>query len=426
MKILIAQAQITDQRHPDNGRVMDILVEDGIISKVDSRIDAEADLHIRADGLCVSIGWMDMRANFRDPGDEHKENLESGMRAAAAGGFTAVALSPATNPPADGKGNVAYIINRGGNSAVQMVPVGSATKGLKGESLAEMYDMYAAGAPAFGDDKHSMRESGMLQLALLYSKNFGAPIMHFPFDASLIPGGQAHEGINATVLGLKGIPAMSEELITARDLSLLAYTEGTLHLGPLSTAHAVNMVHAARESGLKASCETTAAHLAYTDDMLNGFDSNFKLMPPLRDEANRQALLQALLEGKIQVISSDHSPEDEEHKKLEFDFANFGTAGIESFFHLVYAAVGDKMPLAKLIATFSIHPREILKLDVPEIKVGQSANLTLFSPKGSTKFSGDRVHTRAYNFAERNQTLQGRVIGIIRGAHCVLNEAAGA
>lgn len=421
MKILLAQARIVDKRHPLNGQVKDLLIEDGVITKIADKVNEEADQTIAEQGLCVSIGWMDLRANFRDPGQEHKENLDSGLRAAAAGGFTSVALSPATEPAIDNKGAVEYLLNRSRHTPVEIVPVGAISKGLKGESLAEMYDMYRAGARAFGDDKTSIKESGLLQRALLYTKNFGAPVMHFPYDASLIPNGQMHEGIFSTQLGVKGIPAIAEDMVVARDLSLLEYTEGKLHLGPLSTAEGIGLIAAARKRGSRVTCEVTAAHLAYHDEAIANFDSNYKLMPPLRDAKNRKDLIKALIKGHIQVISSDHCPEDEEHKKLEFDYAGFGTAGIESFFSLVYGAVGSDMALEALIATFSIHPREILGMPIPAIEEGAPAVLTLFRVDGETDFSAYKRHSRAYNFAESKDTLPGKVVGIIHRGQCLLN-----
>src|SRR5690606_14379286 len=316
------------------------------------------------------IGWMDMRANFRDPGDEQKEDLESGLKAAANGGFTTVALMPSTNPAIDNKGAVEYLLNRAKASKVEVVPIGSLSKKRAGESLAEMYDMFRAGAKAFSDDKASISESGLLQRALLYTKNFDSLIIHFPYDATLIPSGQINEGVQSTLLGLKGIPAIAEEMMVARDLTLLEYTDGRLHLGPVSSAASIKRIASAKKNGLNITCETTAAHIAYSESILDGFDTNYKLLPPLRSEQNRKELIKLLKSGMIDVISSDHSPEDEEHKKREFDYANFGMAGIESFFPVLYSAIGDSMDLAGLVATFSINPRRILRMEIPEIKVG--------------------------------------------------------
>lgn len=421
MKILISQAVIVDKRHPDNGKKRDILIEGDKIVKVAAKISDKADRIISEKGLCVSIGWMDLRADFRDPGAEHAENLESGLKAAAAGGFTTVALSPDTHPSVDGKGAVEYLLNRSRDGAVIIAPVGAVSKGLRGESLAEMYDMYTAGAMLFGDDKNSIREAGLLQRALLYTKNFGATVMHFPYDETLVPAGQMNEGVQSTSLGLKGIPSVSEESAVMRDIGLTAYTEGRLHLGPLSLATSVDLVKKARKKGLHITCETTAAHLAYNETVLSEFDTDYKLMPPLRDEANRKALIKALAAGEIQVISSDHSPEDEEHKKLEFDYAAFGTAGIETFFPLVFGATGEKVPLEVLIAAFSIHPREVAGMDVPEIAKDAAADLTLFSTAGETDFAERQLHTKAYNTAEKGKKLPGRVIGIFNRGMLSLN-----
>jgi len=412
MKIRIAQATIVDKRHADNGKVKDILISNGIITEIADEISTKADKVISGEGLCVSIGWMDMRANFRDPGDEHKEDLASGIRAAAHGGFTAVALSPDTHPAVDNKAAVEYLLNRSREEAVEIIPIGALSKGLKGESLAEMYDMFQAGAKAFGDDKRSITESGLLHRALLYAKNFGATIFHFPFDASLIPQGQMNEGENSTRLGLRGIPAIAEEMVVNRDLTLLAYTDGKLHIGPLTSVKSIELVHQARKNGLDVTCETTAAHLAYNDEELLGFDSNFKLLPPLRAESDRKALIKALKAGKIQVISSDHCPEDEEHKKREFDDASFGMASIESFFPLLYHHCAKALPIADLVATFSIHPREILDMEIPEITKGSPANLTLFSTSEKTHLMQSLLKTKGTNIAELGQKLNGKVIGI--------------
>lgn len=421
MKILISQAVITDLRHPDNGKKRDLLIEGGKIVKIAARITEAADKIVKASGLCVSVGWMDFRANFRDPGAEHKENLDSGLKAAAAGGFAAVAVSPDTTPPVDNKGAVEYLLNRSKTGVTALIPVGALSKGLKGESLAELFDMNTAGAAMFGDDKYSIRESGLLQRALLYAKNFGGTVVHFPYDTTLVPNGQMNEGIQSTRLGLKGIPAMAEASAVMRDLSLLEYTEGRLHLGPLSTAAAVQAVKAARKKGLKVTCETTAAHLAYSDAALSDFSSAHKLMPPLREEANRKKLIKALKAGDIDVVSSDHSPEDEERKKCEFDFAAFGTAGIETFFPLLWDALADEVPADRLIAAFSIGPREAAGIPVPKIAEGEKAELTLFSTSGATDFAERPMHSKAYNIAERGKTLRGKVIGVINRGKISLN-----
>ena len=407
MKTLISQAKIIDKRHDQNGAIVDILIEDGIIKKIAASISEPADEKIDGDGLCVSIGWMDMRANFRDPGEEYKEGISNGLKVAAKSGFTAVALSPDTTPAIDNKGAVEYLKNRAKGSGVDIYPIGAVSVGLKGESMSEMYDMHQAGARGFGDDKHSLDESGLLHRALLYTSNFEAPVFHFPYDSSLIPHGQINEGELSTSLGLKGIPAISEEMMVRRDLTLLAYTEGRLHLGPISSAQSADLADGSKQKGLRITTEVTAAHLAFSEEKLHDFDVNFKLMPPLRTEENRKALIAALKAGKIDVISSDHSPEDEEHKKLEFDLANFGMAGMELFFPMVLGAVGNELPLDELVAKFSIAPREILGIDVPMIVEGEKVNLTVFSTEESSEQSNHQ--SKAYNIPKLNQQMRGKI-----------------
>ncbi|MCZ4409647.1 dihydroorotase [Cryomorphaceae bacterium 1068] len=408
MKTLISQAKIIDKRHGQNGEIVDILIEDGVIQKIGASISEAADEKIEGDGLCVSIGWMDMRANFRDPGEEYKEGISNGLKVAAKSGFTAVSLSPDTTPAVDNKGAVEYMKNRAKSSGVDIHPIGAVSVGLKGESMSEMYDMHQAGAVGFGDDKHPLNESGLLHRALLYTSNFDAPVLHFPYDSKLIPNGQINEGTLSTSLGLKGIPAISEEMMVRRDLTLLEYTEGRLHLGPISSAISAELADESRQKGLRVTTEVTAAHLAFSEEKLNDFDSNFKLMPPLRTEENRKALIAALKSGKIDVISSDHSPEDEEHKKLEFDLANFGMAGMELFFPMVLSAVGNEIPLDELVEKFSISPREILGIDVPLIAEGEKANLTVFSIDESA--DPIKLQTKGYNVPQADQNFKGRVI----------------
>lgn len=413
MKTLISKATIVDERHPDNGKKRDILIENGKITKIAASIKTEADKVIESEGLCVSIGWMDMRANFRDPGDEHKEDLESGLKAAAHGGFTAVALMPSTQPPVDNKGAVEYLLNRAKSGKVQVIPIGTISKKREGESLAEMYDMFLAGARAFSDDKKSLSESGLLHRALLYTRNFDSLVIHFPYDATLIPKGQINEGVQSTLLGLKGIPAIAEEMMVSRDLTLLEYTNGRLHLGPVSSAAAVKRIASAKKDGLQITCETTVAHIAYNENELENFDTNYKLLPPLRSEQNRKELIKLLKAGKIDVLSSDHSPEDEEHKKLEFDHANFGMAGIETFFPVLYTAIGAAMDLDKLVATFSINPRRILGLAIPQIQEGEKVNLTLFSTTAKTQFEKKNLKTKGYNVAGLGKVWNGKVLTIL-------------
>jgi dihydroorotase len=354
---------------------------------------------------------MDMRSTYQDPGDEYKEGLSNGLRVAAAGGFTAVALSPDTVPPVDNKGLVEYLINRSKGSGVRVVPIGGASKKLKGESMSEMYDMYQAGARGFGDGKRSIAESGLLKRALLYTAQFNAPVLHFPYDQNLLPNGQINEGELSTSLGLKGIPSISEEMIVRRDLTLLEYTKGKLHLGPLSSARSIELVNKAKTRGADVTCEVGVANLVFNEGRLSDFDTTYKVLPPLRDEENRRELIEAFRQGEIDVISSDHCPEDEEHKKVEFDLANFGMATQELFFPLVNAVLGGEVEMDKLVASFSTRPREILGLDLPEIREGQVADLVVFDPEAA--FEPEKFISKGFNLPAVEKGLKGKVIRTI-------------
>ncbi|MCH2215552.1 MAG: dihydroorotase [Flavobacteriales bacterium] len=411
MKTLISQAKIIDKRHAQNGQMVDILVHDGVIEKIAKNIDAEVDEKIRGDHLCVSIGWMDMRANFQDPGHEYKEGLSNGLVVAAKSGFTAVALSPDTKPVVDNKGAVEYLKNRAKGSGVDVFPIGAVSVDLKGKAMSEMYDMRQAGAVGFSDSKNPINESGLLHRALLYTANFNAPVLHFPYDDQLIPNGQMNEGPLSTSLGLKGIPTISEEMMVRRDLTLLEYTNGKLHLGPISSFKSLELAQEAKSENLKVTTETTVAHLAFSENELADFDTNFKLLPPLRSEKNRSKLIKALAEGKIDVISSDHNPEDEEHKKLEFDLAEFGMAGMELFLPLVLKAAGGSIKLDELISKFSIAPREILGIAVPTIAEGEKANLTVF--QANAEFDSTNFMSKGFNIPEISKGLKGKVVKTI-------------
>jgi dihydroorotase len=413
MKIRISKATIVDTRHADNGKVRDILIENGTITKIAENIADDADEVIEADGLCVSIGWFDFRANFRDPGDETKEDFNSGLAAAANGGFTQVALSPDTNPPVDRKGMVRYTLQKAMGDPVEAIQIGAVSKNMEGKHLSEMYDMYMSGAKAFGDAQSSLSEAGILQRALLYAQGFNAPILHFPYDVSISRNGQINEGPLSTQLGLKGIPAMAEEMVVRRDLTILDYTKGILHLGPLSSQQSIQLIAEAKSEGMKVTCETTAAHLAFNEDVLSNFDSFYKIQPPLRSEENRKQLIKMLGEGQIDILSSNHLPEDEEHKKLEFDYAQFGQANIEAFFPIVWNACSDSVPLDKLVATFTLNPRKLLSIDIPEIAEGATANLTLFSRSEKTQIERTKLQTKAYNVLPDGVQLKGRVLGIV-------------
>jgi len=412
MQLLVKSATIVDPNSPHKGKVQDVLIENGIITDIKAKIPQggikkvieSADLHL-------SPGWFDMQANFCDPGFEYKEDLHSGMKAAIAGGFTGVAVVPSTNPTLYSKTQIEYIINKTSGEIVDVHPIGALSQKLEGKDIAEMYDMKLSGAVAFTDDIHPVMNAGLLHRALLYSKSFGGLIISRCNDTSLATGLCVNEGNISVQLGLKGEPSIAEEIMVTRELFLAEYAEARLHISSISTEGSVGLIRNAKKKGLPISTSVNAYNLAFEDSELLGWDTNFKVSPPLRGKNDIKALRKALADGTIDVICSDHRPEDEENKKLEFDLATPGMLGIQTLYSLVN--MHSELPLADIIAKIAINPRKILGLEIPTINKGAKANLTLFSPSAEWVLEKKDIHSQSYNTPLLNKKLKGKPLGII-------------
>lgn len=393
----------------------DIRIDNGHIQAVGKNLPMEAGVReIRFEQeVQVSPGWMDIGVQTGDPGFEHREDLQSAARAAAAGGFTAIACAPNTLPPTDSKSAIVYIQNKTADNIVCFYPIGALSVGTAGVDLAELYDMFTAGAVAFSDGKRPVQDAGLLLRALQYTQAFQGLVMHQPLHNSIAAGGQMNEGVLSTQLGLKGIPALSEEVAVQRDLSLLEYAGGRLHLHLLSTRKGVEMVRAAKAAGLPVTASVAVANLCFTDEMLADFDSNWKLQPPLREEAHRQALLEGLADGAIDFICSNHRPWDTEAKNLEFPFAEFGMIGLETAFALCRTFLEKNLSLPQLVQLLAIGPRKVLGLPVPEIKPGAPAELTLFAPDLEWTFTEKDIRSKSANTPFVGQKFKGKVLGIV-------------
>nr|MBA3972228.1 dihydroorotase [Bacteroidota bacterium] len=323
MNILIKSAFIIDSDSPHNGKVMDVLIENGIIRSIKNKISSEKNVKvIEGNNLHVSCGWVDMQVSFCDPGFEHKEDIESGMKAAASGGFTGVAMVSSTNPTIHSKAEVLYVKNKTADSIIDVYPIGTLSYKQEGEDISEMYDMQQAGAVAFSDDKKPIKNAGLLMRALLYSQNFNGLIITHCDEKSISNDGNMNEGITSTSLGLKGIPALAEELMVNRNIFLSEYTNAPIHLANVSTKKSVELIRDAKEKGLKITASVNAYNIALDDSSLKGFDSNYKLNPPLRTKEDIEALKKGISDGTIDAISSDHRPQDIESKDVEFDHAS--------------------------------------------------------------------------------------------------------
>ena len=410
MATLIKSATIVDPKSPLHGKKRDLLIDKGNIVSIAAAITATPKMQvIKEKGMIVSPGWIDLRANFRDPGHEYKESLGSGIDAAARGGFKTVVLMPSTYPVIDSKSQIEYIYSRTQDQYVRVLPTGSLSEKMEGKQLSEMYDMDQAGAIAFTDDKHNVGTELMTR-ALEYSKNFDGLIMTFPYDRGMVPAGMVHEGPTSVAMGLKGIPSVAEELRLSRDIDLLRYTGGRMHVSLISTAKSVDMISKAKKEGLNITCAVADHQLNFIDEDMMEFDSELKVLPPFRSKEDRKALIAGLKDGTIDAICSDHSPEDIEHKDLEFEYANFGISSLETAFCSAFTALDGILTVEEIIDKFVDGPLDILGLDRTIIREGEPAVITLFSSAETTVFDADDWISKSKNSPFLNRELKGRVI----------------
>lgn len=413
MKLLIKQVKIVDPNSSHRGQTLDILIENGMIQQIQEDVNSPDAEILDTKGACVSPGWLDVGVQACDPGFEHREDLQSAARAAAAGGFTAIAVQPNTDPVVDSKSEVLYIKKNTQGFLVDFYPIGAVSENCEGKDITEMLDMHAAGALAFSDGKKPLQHSGLMLKALQYVLAFDGVILNQPLDKSIAGDGQMHEGIVSTMLGMKGIPNLAEELMVERDLHLLEYTGSRLHIANVSTAGAVQRIREAKAKGLRVTASVAALNLMFDDASVAEFDSNFKVMPPLRSERDRQALIAGLQDRTIDFIASNHTPIDEEGKKREFPYTNFGAIGLETAFATSRTALKELLAVEQLIEQLAIRPRVVLGLKVPVIEAGQVANLTVFDPDDQWIFKESDIRSKSKNSPLVGKELTGKVLAVI-------------
>lgn len=421
MNILIKEATIISENSALNNKIMDVLIEGGVIVEIKKSIPVKAGLKvIEEEGLCISPGWVDMQCVSCDPGIEHKENLDTMIKCAASGGFTAVCVHNNNQPALHTKAQIEYIINKTRNKIVEVLPFGTITVGGQGKDLAEMYDMKLSGAFAFSDYKHPLKDAGMVMRALQYGTNIETLVITHCNDETISTGGQMNEGETSTMLGLKGIPALAEELMLQRNLAILEYTGGRMHIPLISTKNSVDIIKKAKVAGMQVTCGVAAVNLLFDDTVLKEFDTNYKLDPPLRTKKDVQALRQAVENNIIDVIVSDHQPQDIESKELEFDYAEAGIINLQTAFSCALEGMKEK-GLESIIRALTSNPRRILGLGPVEVKEGKEANLTLFTLNKDTNLSELPNYSRSRNSPFLKQSLKGRVVGIIKGNKTFFN-----
>jgi dihydroorotase len=411
MNMIIRQARIIDAESSFHNQVVDLLLEDGKISKIGVDI---ANQHkwqeIRLENLHVSNGWFDSSVSFGEPGFEERETIANGLNVAAKSGFTAIALQPNSSPVTDNQAQVSFVKSKAQFSATELFPVGALTVQSEGKDLAELFDMKNAGAVAFGDYNKNMDNANLLKIALQYAQDFDALLIAYSQDSSVKGNGIANEGIVSTRLGMKGIPNLAEELMVARNLYLLEYAGGRLHIPTISTAKSVQMIKTAKDKGYNISCSVAVHNLVLTDEKLENFDTRFKVTPPLRNEADRKALIKGVKDGIIDMITSDHNPIDIEHKKMEFDLAKNGTIGLESAF----GALSTVLPVETIIEKLTAG-KAIFGVKGSRINVGEKANFTLFNTEGNWVFAKENILSKSKNSAFLGAKMKGKVYGIYNG-----------
>jgi len=418
MNLLLKSAKIIDKQSKYHLKTVDIYIENGIIKSIAKNLNPNKPHRlIKIANLHVSVGWFDTSVCFGEPGFEERETLLHGLTVAAKSGFTAVAINPLTNPVNDTKAGISFLQDKAKNQLVNVYPIGALTQKSEGKELAEIYDMQQAGAIAFTDYGKGLTNANLLKLALQYAQNFDGIVMDFPLDKNLALDGQMHEGTQSTKNGIKAIPAMAEIIQIKRDLTLLKYTGGRLHIPNISCQRSVELIKNAKRKGLNITCSVAAHHLVFTDDELIDFDSRFKISPPLRENRDIKALRKGVTNGTIDMITSDHNPIDIENKKLEFAHALNGTIGLESFF----GAVNKVIDLEFLIEAITSKPRIAFKLGIPTIAENVSANLTLFNPNGEYVFNKSHILSTSKNAIFLNKTLKGKVYGVINQDKSVFN-----
>ena len=417
MNILLKSAKIICPENKElHLKKRDILIKKGIIEKIGAAVEAPSNIKVLdKKNLHVSLGWFDSSVSFGEPGFEERETIANGLFTAGKSGFTDIILNPNTNPVPDTSSDVVFLKERGLGKVTKIYPLGTLTKNADGVDLAELFDMKNAGAVAFFDFKKQISNPNLLKIALLYAQNFDGLVYSFPQDGNIKGNGVVHEGEVSTKLGLKGIPALSEELQIARDLFILEYTGGKLHIPTISSAGSVKLIAEAKKKGLDVTCSVAVHNLFFSDETLKDFDTYFKVSPPLRTKSDSKALIKGLKNGTIDFVTSDHIPMDIEHKRVEFDNAKSGSIGLESAF----GALNTIFELEETVS-FLTKGRSRYQVETPELKEGSKACLTLFNPDGEYTFETTDILSTSKNSMFLGSELKGKVYGIINNDQSTL------
>jgi dihydroorotase len=419
MKIVIRNAKVVSKNSPLHSKVIDVKIVDGIVQEIGSDLKVSSDFEeIKIDDLHISAGWFDSSVSFGEPGYEDRETIKNGLLVAAKSGFTAVALQPNSFPVLDNQSQIQFVISKSINSVTEVFPIGALTKNSDGHDLAELFDMKNAGAIAFGDYQKNTANANILKIGLQYVQDFDGLVIAFCQDEKIKGNGVVHEGMFSTQLGLKGIPTLAEEIMVSRNLFLLEYTGGKMHIPTISSGKSVELIREAKKKGLQVTCSVAVHNLVLTDDSLTEFDTRQKVAPPLRDCETNAALINGILDGTIDVITSDHNPIDIEHKKMEFDLATNGTIGLESAFSALATILPVEVIIEKLTSARAVFGLE----SINPFEVKNKANFTLFTTNEIWEFSKKDIKSKSKNSAFLGQKMKGKVVGILANNQFIKND----
>jgi len=419
---LIKSAKIIDPKSSLNGQKRDILINGKKIISIKKRVSIkEPHIEIKSKNLHISPGFLDLHTRIIDPGLEFKEDFKSGLKAAAQGGFTGVVHMPNTIPPIQNSSDIRSTIKKTEKNIVDVFPTGCLTKKMEGKEITEIYDMIKSGAVAFTDDKKSIENAIVMNIAMEYSQQFNTVIMSTCDDTNLCREGQINEGKFSTLLGMKGIPEIAEYIRIARDIELTKYSRGKIHISTVSTKKSFDLIKQAKKQGVNISCDIAAHQLVLSDDMLNDFNTNLKTFPPARDKKIIKEIIKQIKNNNIDVICSDHTPVEIEKKKCSFNNAEFGITGLETAFPICNSILKNNVSIEKIVELLSVNPRKILNIPHPTIEVNKIANITIFDPDEKWTYLEKSIKSKSKNNPFINQEFTGKIIGILNKGKINLN-----
>lgn len=419
--LLIKGGTILDKNSKHHRKKMDILIRKGQIEDIKSKIPIGNNKVLIANGAFISIGWIDVGVNIGDPGFEHREDINSIAKAAAAGGFTGIIPLPNAAPAIHSKSEVLYLINNSKGSLVDFFPSGAISQHCNGKDITEMMDMHHSGAVTFTDGQKSVQDSGLMLRALMYVKAFDGIVMNMPFDKATSNNGMVHEGAVSTSMGLKGIPSLSEELMIHRDIYLSEYADSKMHLLNVSSGGTMDAIGAAKAKKIKITASVPLMNLIFDTTVLKSFDPNYKVLPPLREKKDIEALRNALKSDTIDLITSNHTPLENEVKQLEFPNADFGVINLQTFYPLLNTHLGSTLSNIKIVEKLAVNPRKIFNLPSSKIEKDEVACLTIFHPKEEWTFSKQNNHSKSENSPFFNQPLTGKILATLNNGKVHVN-----